>query len=142
MARFYLDENFTLHVVDPLRNLGHTVLTSVDVGASGSWDDEQFFIAVQQKAILVSFNIKDFRLLHAAWRSWSRHWGVERPHYGVILLQQPQPPRSPESLAQELHEVVTRFEMQDQAIEWRSQTGWTPVTPYRLFNDLPPSADA
>jgi hypothetical protein len=135
VARFYLDENFNYQVADPLRNMGHTVLTSTDLDMDSSWDDEQFFIAVQQQAVLVSFNIKDFRLLHAAWRSWSRYWRLDMPHYGVIILQQRQPAWPAEFLVQELHEVVTRFDMVNQAIESRPSTGWRYVTPYWLLPD-------
>lgn len=142
MARFYLDENFNYQVAGPLRRLGHIVTTSFDLDRDGSWNDEQFFTSVQQQAVLLSFNIKDFRLLHAAWRSWSRHWGLDMLHYGVIILQQRQPAWQAELLAQELHDVVTRFDMTNQTVEWRPSTGWRYVTPHRFLPEPDITAEA
>lgn len=141
MARFYLDHDFTHRVVGPLRRLGHTVITSEELGMGDAWDDEQLFMAVQQRAVLLSFNYRDFSLLHAAWCSWSERWGVDRRHYGIILPQQVLPTWPPEFLVQELQSVVASSDMENRFVEWKPSTGWRYLTPYRFLPDPDVTSD-
>lgn len=66
MARIYANENFPLPVVERLRELGHDVLTTHDVGASEqAISDAQVlaFAASQQRCVL-TLNRKHFIRLH------------------------------------------------------------------------------
>lgn len=75
MARLYANENFPVEVVKRLRELGHDVLTTHDVGKSnqGIEDDAVLRFAVDSDRCVVTINRKDFMRLH---RSFPRHAGI------------------------------------------------------------------
>ncbi len=75
MARLYANENFPVEVVLRLRDLGHDVLTTHDVGKSnqGIEDDVVLRFAVESGRCVVTINRKDFMRLH---RSFPDHAGI------------------------------------------------------------------
>lgn len=79
MARCYANENFPLPVVIALRELGHDVLTTLDVGKAGVAipDDEVLRFAHEQSRAVLTFNRKDFIRLH-------RHG---KPHSGIVVCR-------------------------------------------------------
>ena len=74
-ARLYANENFPVEVVKRLRELGHDVLTTHDVGKSnqGIEDDAVLRFAVDSGRCVVTINRKDFMRLH---RSFPGHAGI------------------------------------------------------------------
>lgn len=62
MAKLYANENFPLEVVQRLRELGHDVLTTHEVGKSnrGIEDDEVLHFAVSEGRCVITINRKDF----------------------------------------------------------------------------------
>jgi len=87
MARLYANENFPVEVVKRLRELGHDVLTTHDVGKSnqGIEDDAVLRFAVDSGRCVVTINRKDFMRLH---RSFPRHAGIiactENRDFGAV----------------------------------------------------------
>jgi len=77
VARFYRNENFPLPTVNALRALGHDVLTIMETGrADQAWPDDQVLaFAHAEKRILLTFNRKHFKRLHAQ----------GHPHHGMVL---------------------------------------------------------
>ncbi|MFN0078358.1 MAG: DUF5615 family PIN-like protein [Prosthecobacter sp.] len=75
MARLYANENFPVEVVQRLRELGHDVLTTHDVGKSnqGVEDDAVLRFAVESGRCIITINRKDFMRLH---RSYPDHAGI------------------------------------------------------------------
>lgn len=75
MARLYANENFPVEVVKRLRELGHDVLTTHDVGKSnqGIEDDAVLRFSVDSGRCVVTINRKDFMRLH---RSYPEHAGI------------------------------------------------------------------
>jgi hypothetical protein len=85
---FYSNENFALNMVKILRSLGHTVVTSYDVGQANQAiaDDEVLNYAINNNLILITFNRDDFIKLH---ESGIRHSGIiicksDRDYQGQI----------------------------------------------------------
>lgn len=72
---FYSDENFALNMVNILRSLEYTVMTSYDAEQAnrGIPDDEVLRYATQEGLVLITFNRDDFIELH---RSGLRHNGI------------------------------------------------------------------
>ncbi|MBP0022242.1 MAG: DUF5615 family PIN-like protein [Cyanobacteria bacterium SBLK] len=66
MFRFYANENLALILVETLRQLGHDVLTSSEAGNAnkGAADREVLSYAATEKRIVITFNRKDFIVLH------------------------------------------------------------------------------
>jgi predicted nuclease of predicted toxin-antitoxin system len=75
MARLYANENFPVEVVQRLRDLGHDVLTTHDVGKSnqGIEDDAVLRFAMESGRCVITINRKDFMNLH---RSYPEHAGI------------------------------------------------------------------
>jgi hypothetical protein len=69
-----------------LRQLGHDVVHSQEIGMKYEPDDAQLFIAAQDNRILVTKNGEDFALLHRAWQRWSAAWGVNPTHAGILII--------------------------------------------------------
>ncbi|MDX2141400.1 MAG: DUF5615 family PIN-like protein [Chloroflexota bacterium] len=95
MARLYADENFSQPVVNRLRELGHDVLTTRDVGKADQRisDPEVLQYASEVERILLTFNNWDFVTLHERMPD----------HAGIIACTED---RDIEALAQRIHAVL------------------------------------
>lgn len=81
--RVYLDEDAAHRsLVDALRSRGVTVLTALEVGLSGTPDEDQLRFAAEHGCVLYSHNTSDFYRLHTEWIS------AGRGHAGMILAPQ------------------------------------------------------
>jgi hypothetical protein len=75
MAQLYANENFPLPVVEELRRLGHSVLTTYESGRAGIAlpDDEVLAFTIAEKRVLLTINRKHFIRLH---RQTPDHTGI------------------------------------------------------------------
>ena len=79
----YLDDCvLSRRLTDLLREAGHQVVRSSDVGLEGERDPEHFKYAVDHGLILVTKNPKDFQALHDA----------DPLHFGIIAIYQDNDP--------------------------------------------------
>ncbi|HZU19497.1 MAG TPA: DUF5615 family PIN-like protein [Candidatus Dormibacteraeota bacterium] len=78
--RLLLDEHLSSVVAEQLRARGHDVVTAVEAGVNGIDDARVLTWAVTERRAGVTNNIRDFRLLHAAYLSSGRS------HYGIVLV--------------------------------------------------------
>lgn len=118
MARFFLDHNVSHRLAPALRRLGHDVVTARDLGLEGADDDQQLTAATDAARVLVTHNRKDFIALHRAWHRWSRRWGVEAAHGGILVLL-PQKPELPvAAAARALDEAITRYRVANELLEY------------------------
>lgn len=85
MARFFLDENLSVHVASLLRAMGHEVTTARDERLVRAHDDEQLFFAAERGMILVSHD-NDFYVLHRGIRRWLRQRGETAIHAGILII--------------------------------------------------------
>ena len=87
MARLYLDHNVSLHAAPALQAVGHDVLSTRDLGATRRPDHAQLLFATQAGLVLVTLDRHDFTMLHDAWQTWPRAFGVSfPPHPGILVL--------------------------------------------------------
>jgi len=77
--RLYLDEMIPVVLALILRQYGHDVLAAKEVNMFGKSDEDQLIFAVSKKKAIISFNIKDFVLLHQSWLS------ERKKHFGIIV---------------------------------------------------------
>lgn len=82
-VRFHLDEDSQSgSVVRALRAAGFDVETTADRRLFGASDDEQLAHATGASRVLISYNVRDFNILHAALVSHGK------THAGIILIHQ------------------------------------------------------
>ena len=77
MARLYSNENFPLPVVERLRELGHDVLTTLDVGQSNQalLDENVLAFAINEQRAVLTVNRRHFVRFHS----------IQPDHQGIIV---------------------------------------------------------
>jgi hypothetical protein len=84
LPALYFDSNVTNRAARLLAARGLDVRMAADVGMQHAIDAEHLLRAAQEGWLLVT-NDTDFLDLHDAWHLWSRAWGVEPRHGGVLV---------------------------------------------------------
>ena len=69
-------------LVNGLRSQGLDVVSASEAGMSGREDPDQLALAASQGRVLVTFNIRHFRVIHARWMAEGRS------HAGIVLGHQ------------------------------------------------------
>jgi hypothetical protein len=86
-------------------------------------DEAHLALAARSDLTLITHNAGDFRLLHAAWKQWSREWEVEKHHAGILVLF---PLIAPLQAAQEIHALLEAESTVLNSLRmWRRGTGWS-----------------
>ena len=80
--KLLLDEDVHSTLSSILRKRGFDVLHVQEVEGKGKSDAEQLTYACQQQRCLMSFNVKDFVLLH------NQYAKEEKEHWGIIVSKQ------------------------------------------------------
>jgi len=121
----YFDHDVSAIISRSLRRSSYDVVTASEIGLTRAGDHEQVTAAAELNRVLISYNAKDFRLLHDAWRRWSDLWGVGRSHAGILIILQ-----SPAwSAARAVREIIQFFEfevtIENELYEWwRDSRQW------------------
>lgn len=106
----------------PCCGRAHWVTTAYDIGRDRAEDDEHFLIAAQRGWVLITTNVKDFRLLHDAWRRWLPTYGIAATHAGVLIVPQRQlVERIADAINDLLDELPTLI---NECYEWKPGDGW------------------
>jgi hypothetical protein len=122
LARLYFDHNVALQLADLLKQSSHDVLVADEAGLAGADDDEHLLFSADARRALITHNAKDFVLLHAAWRRWSRAWDVAAEHAGVLVVAQ----RPFAELARELDAFLANAPpLTNELYRWRTASGWS-----------------
>jgi predicted nuclease of predicted toxin-antitoxin system len=75
--KLFCDEDTPVALATALRKRGYDVVHVNDLKRKGKTDEEQLRYAALQERCLVSFNIKDFVLLHYTYlQRGEAHWGI------------------------------------------------------------------
>ena len=124
MARFYLDEDVPRPVGDMLAQRGHDVVHTYDVGNKSLPDPQQLLFAANTGRILVTFNRRDFAVLHQFWTALNA-WGQLDQHHAGISASWGQVPTV--QWANLVHDFVgQRQSLDNQMWTWqRQQQQWT-----------------
>lgn len=78
--RLLLDEQISARVAQELRSRGHDVVTVSETELRGVADEDVLAWAAADRRVVVTNDIRDFRLLHA------RHLTMGVAHYGIVLV--------------------------------------------------------
>ncbi|MGN6813657.1 MAG: DUF5615 family PIN-like protein [Thermomicrobiales bacterium] len=123
MTELYCDHNIARQLVSLLRRAGYDVLTADEIGLAAAKDDQQLLTAAQRGRTLLTYDAKDFWLLHRAWLRWTGAWNVSRQHRGILLLPQPSKP-SNSDMAQAVDSLLgSELQLANKLYRWKS-TGW------------------
>jgi predicted nuclease of predicted toxin-antitoxin system len=80
--KLFLDEDIHTGLSHALRQRGFDVVHAQDLKRKGKSDSEQLALAAQEERCLVTFNIRDFVLLH------NQYVGQNKEHWGIIVSKQ------------------------------------------------------
>ena len=84
MAHFYLDEDIPHPVGDMLARRGHDFVHTYDVGNRSLTDPQQLLFAANAGRIIVTFNRRDFAILHQFWTALNAWGQLARQHSGIL----------------------------------------------------------
>lgn len=89
VANYFLDADVGDGLADLLAPKGHPTVTTKQASRLNAFDDEQLLIATDLGRLLITHDKDDFLLLHRAWRSFARRWGVQpEAHAEIIVVPQ------------------------------------------------------
>ncbi len=77
--KLLLDEDVQLAVAHALRQRGYDAYHTQELSQKGKSDDEQLQFSAKQGRCLVTYNVKDFVLLH------NEYLGSGKEHFGIIV---------------------------------------------------------
>jgi predicted nuclease of predicted toxin-antitoxin system len=115
MAAFYLDEGTPEALAHILAESGHNVTTTTQAGRKGTKDYEQLWLAANQGWIILTLDREDDTLLHGAWQ----HWGVARPHAGILILHQ----MTKDELAKIARDIDSLVKNTEEFFAWQALAG-------------------
>lgn len=85
---FHLDEHVSERFTELAERRGVDV-TSIDrLGLKGLDDASNLLLASRAGRVLMTYDVRDYTLLHHAWQIWSSAWMTENPprHAGIALI--------------------------------------------------------
>ena len=88
MVTFLLHPNVVVWLARLLEATGHAVYLPEVLGMATTSDPLKLLRATELKSVFVTHNLEDVVLMHDAWQQWSRAWGVNRPHGGILVIPQ------------------------------------------------------
>lgn len=88
MIPLYLDEDVTERLTESLLDLGLDATSVNRLGYKGRKDPQQLLTAARLRRVFITYNTRDFVLLHEAWHAWSAAWDARDAarHSGILLL--------------------------------------------------------
>lgn len=126
MSAFYLDEPVAEGQAVPLRRLGHDAVTTRAVGSKGQSDVQQLLYAARTGRILITYDLRDYPMLHEAWHELARAWDVGNRvlHPGILIL--PPTNRLPMAdAAREIDALTGHEDVTNRLLIWQVPVGWT-----------------
>ncbi len=78
----YTDEDVHKKLARQLRERKYDVVSAYEVGTNELQDDEQLEYAISQERAILTFNSRDFAVLHKEYKK------QERKHFGIIVSEQ------------------------------------------------------
>ena len=104
MLDCYLDEHASERLTEALGGLGLKATSANRLQRKGLSDALHLLYAAESNRVLITYDVKDFTLLHEAWQFWTRLWGVAARHAGILLIYSTNKPR-----IDEIDEAITRL---------------------------------
>lgn len=128
MTDFHLDHQVALDIAAALRARGHDVVTARELHLETASDAEHLLAVANNGRVLVTHNGTDFRVLQAAWRHWTRAWGLTVRHVGILVVAQ-QPHLTPQRAARQIDHLCGLRSIADElyALEPKDRTEYGPI---------------
>ena len=130
MADCVLDENVSESLAPALQSLGHDAVTTTGLGRKGATDVSQLSYAARTRRVLITHDARHYAMLHEAWQTWSRDWGVSDRvrHPGILFLPDPGilSIEDAPSLVDDLLSTVESVE--NHLFAWKRSSGWLELT--------------
>lgn len=124
MAELYLDNDVSLELAPLLRRTGHRVTTTRDLGLFRATDDAQLLTATRNHWTVVTYNRRDFTMLHDAWLNWPVAFGVALPpHSGITVVDPGLPPVLAAQIANLLRSTPVET-LPNALIWWHHRDAW------------------
>ena len=117
MAAFYLDNDVSLALAPLLLERGHDVTSTRDLRLFRATDVDQLLTAMRNGWVLLTYNRRDFTLLHDAWQTWPAAFGQTLPPHCGILALDPAP-------ATELARAITARIAVTSPSAWANELLW------------------
>ena len=80
--KLLLDEDVHSGLAHALRRRGYDVVHAQELDRKGRSDDDQLSFSAQQERCILSFNVKDFVILH------NKYIATHQEHWGIIVSKQ------------------------------------------------------
>jgi hypothetical protein len=129
MPGYYFDEQASERLTEALVGHGLDATSANRLGNKGLSDALHLLIAARAQRALVTYDTKDFTLLHEAWHAWSRAWGITDQHAGILLIYS-----APRLSIEEVAEAVRQFDREHagtstagRLFSWKRGTGWKEI---------------
>ncbi|MBW1803663.1 MAG: DUF5615 family PIN-like protein [Deltaproteobacteria bacterium] len=75
--KLFLDEDVHSGLAHALRRRGYDVVHAQELDRKGRSDADQLLFSIQQERCVMSFNVKDFVILHNEYvKTHQEHWGI------------------------------------------------------------------
>lgn len=123
---FYLDEDVPHELAGALRAIAYEANSVKELGALGLTDARQLLKAVDLGRTVITYNSKDFKLLHETLSLWSNRWRITADawHHGILIL-----PHLPVSeLVPIINEFASQwFNIENRLFVWDRRSGWQEI---------------
>lgn len=124
MVDFYLDNDVSRELAVLLGGMGHHVTMTRDLRHFRAGDDAQLLTATHNRWVLLTFNRRDFVMLHDAWITWPAAFGIALPaHPGILVLD----PVSATQLASVIVTLLAKTRdgpLANNLFWWHRHDGW------------------
>jgi hypothetical protein len=128
MLACYLDEQTSERLGEALERLGHDVTSANKLKRKGLSDALHLLLAADANRVLISYDIKDFKLLHEAWHFWTQSWGVANHHAGILLIHTFNKPAIGE-VAAAIDQIANEQDiLENRVFIWKRGIGWKEIS--------------
>ncbi|HEY7035050.1 MAG TPA: DUF5615 family PIN-like protein [Thermomicrobiales bacterium] len=127
---FHLDEHISERLTERAVARGLDVVSVDRLGLKGLDDAANLLLAARTGRVLVTYDVRDYTLLHRAWLLWSTSWVADDPpqHAGIAVVHTAKLVGNNEIV----DALVSLGELVDSSINrlfsWDHREGWTELS--------------
>jgi len=126
VARCYVDEDTTEHLVPALEAFDYDAISTRQMGFKGTSDPRQLAFAAHEQRIFITGNLRHYEMLHEAWTTWPRNWSIDAPpsHAGILVV-----PNGREILLEQIVVILREIvPLSNRMFFWKAPGGWREIT--------------
>jgi Domain of unknown function (DUF5615) len=126
---YHLDEHVSERLTETAEDRDLDVVSIDRLGLQGLDDVSNLLWAARSARVLVTYDVRDYTLLHRAWHVWSHAWVIDNPprHAGIALIHSSKHAGIDEIVEAliQLSEIVDIPE--NRLLSWDYPEGWTEI---------------